>query len=59
MKGVDKKTKSKRARSVNENVRAKRGNKIMGEGNRRTRGRKRKTRRGMNHYPERLFFSFF
>lgn len=52
MVGVDKGTKSKRARSVNENVRAKRENKIMGRSNRRTGERKRKTRTGMSYYPE-------
>lgn len=57
--GLDKETKSKRARSVNENVSAKRRNKIMGSSNRRTGGRKRKTRRGMSYYPERDFLSFF
>lgn len=52
--GADKETKSKRARSVNENVR--RGNKIMGGSNRRTGDRKRKTRRGMSYDPKRDFF---
>lgn len=56
--GADKETKSKRARSVNENVRAMRGNKIMGRSNRRTGHRKRKTRRGMSYYPE-SDFPFF
>lgn len=56
--GADKETKSKRARSVNENVRAKRENKIMGGSNRRTGERKRKTRRGMSYYPEKDFFFF-
>lgn len=56
---ADKETKSKRARSVNENVRAKRRNKIMGGSNRRTGDRKRKTRRGMSYYPEKDFLFFF
>lgn len=42
--GADMETKSKRARSINENVRAKRGIKIMGSSNRRTRVRRKKDR---------------